>query len=121
MNDFAVISLSDLLTPWDIIKSRVECAARADFVLVLYNPRSKTRVIQIEIVRDILLNYRKPGVPVCIVRKMGTSEEKVCITTLKDMLNYTIDMETVIIVGNSRTYVFGDYMVTPRGYETKLD
>ncbi len=118
MHDFAVISLSDLLTPWETIAKRLRAAAAADFVVALYNPRSKGRVQQIEEARTLLLASRSPSTPVGIVRNAcRTGEEKV-VTTLKSMLDYPIDMFSIVIIGNSATFVDqAGRMVTPRGYE----
>ena len=117
MHDFAAISLSDLLTPWDLIEKRVEAAAMADFVICIYNPKSSGRVEQIGIARDIVLRHRKPGTPVGIVKNAMREGQKVVITTLDDMLNHEIDMLTTLIIGNSMTYVVDCVMVTPRGYK----
>jgi precorrin-3B C17-methyltransferase len=120
MNDFVVISLSDLLTDRRIIERRVESACQADFVIVFYNPRSKKRVKPLETAWQILMRYRSPRTPVGIVRNARRSNEVVMITSLQDMLAAKgIDMGTTIIVGNSKTYVKGRYMITPRGYELK--
>ncbi|SHH36401.1 cobalt-precorrin 3 C17-methyltransferase [Caloranaerobacter azorensis DSM 13643] len=116
MHDFAVISLSNLLTDWEIIKKRIECAAAGDFIISLYNPKSKRRVNQIAESRDIILKYRKPSTPVGIVKNAKRTGEKVIITDLENMLNYEIDMFTIIIVGNSNTYIENGKMITPRGY-----
>lgn len=117
MHDFAVISLSDLLTPWGLIKKRVEAAAMADFVICLYNPKSSGRTEQIGIAGDLILRHRKPHTPVGIVKNAMRDGQKVVITTLADMLNYDIDMLTTLIIGNSATYVVDGVMVTPRGYK----
>lgn len=116
MNDFAVVSLSDLLTDWELIKTRIECAARGDFVVCIYNPRSKTRTAQIEQAREILLGYRDKATPVGIVRNAMRDGQSCVITTLEKMLSHPIDMTTTIIVGNSKTFVAHDRMITPRGY-----
>ncbi|WP_427338817.1 precorrin-3B C(17)-methyltransferase [Caloranaerobacter sp. DY30410] len=116
MHDFAVISLSNLLTDWEIIKKRIECAAAGDFIISLYNPKSKRRVNQIVESRDIILKYRKPSTPVGIVKNAKRTGEKVIITDLENMLNYEIDMFTIVIVGNSNTYIENGKMITPRGY-----
>ncbi len=117
MHDFAVISLSDLLTPWTVIESRVQLAAQADFVLAIYNPKSKGRTGQIERVREILLQYKDPGTPVGLVREALRGEESTfLITTLAEFTAHPIDMLTTVIVGNSQTRCIGRYMVTPRGY-----
>ena len=121
MHDFAAISLSDLLTPWEVIEKRVRCAAEADFVINLYNPKSKKRDWQIGRVREILLESRKGSTPVGIVSRATREGEKVAITDLDNMLSFSIDMQTVIIVGNSRTFTHGSFMVTPRGYLDKYD
>ena len=115
-NDFAVISLSDLLVPWERIEARIEAAAGADFVIVFYNPKSKKRVTQIEIARNICLRYRDPDTPVGIVRQDGDSSIPT-ITTLDNMFEHQIDMLTTIIIGNSSSYDSEGTMVTPRGYK----
>lgn len=118
MHDFAVISLSDLLTPWEVITRRVRLAAEADFVIALYNPKSKGRTTQIENVRDILLEYRDPNTPVGIVREaLRGNESSSIISTLSEFISEQIDMLTTVIIGNSQTHKIGPYMVTPRGYK----
>ncbi|MCM2359848.1 MAG: cobyric acid synthase, partial [Geobacteraceae bacterium] len=119
MHDFAVISLSDLLTPWEAIERRLAAAAGADFVVALYNPRSKGRVRQIERARDILLTARPGETPVGIVRNACREGELRVVTTLAQMLDHPIDMFSIVIIGNAATFVDkGGRMVTPRGYET---
>jgi adenosylcobyric acid synthase len=119
MHDFAVISLSDLLTSWDMIEKRLSAAATADFVVALYNPRSKGRVLQIERAREIMLTARSPQTPVGIVRNACRAGEEKIITTLADMPIDRIDMFSLVIIGNSATFVDEQgRMVTPRGYET---
>ncbi|MBI5049472.1 MAG: bifunctional cobalt-precorrin 5A hydrolase/precorrin-3B C(17)-methyltransferase [Nitrospirae bacterium] len=120
MHDFACISLSDRLTPWDLIEKRLEAAAKADFVIVLYNPKSKGRVEQIKKTREIVLRHRIPGTPVGIVRGVTRSNEEIIITNLKDMLDYEVDMQTTVIIGNSQTFTWGKWMITPRGYGKKF-
>ncbi len=119
MHDFAAISLSDLLTPWETIKKRVELAGAGDFVIGLYNPKSKKRDWQLAAVRDILLKVKDPATPVGIVSRAMREGQGVVITTLKEMLAYPVDMQTVVIIGNSQTFTYGPYMVTPRGYLNK--
>lgn len=119
MHDFAVISLSDLLTPWEKIEKRVELAAQGDFVIALYNPKSHKRVQNIEIVRNILLKYRQPGTPVGIVTDASRANEHKVITTLADFTKEEINMVSIVIIGNSETYVRDGYMITPRGYQNK--
>ena len=121
MHDFAAISLSDLLTPWEVIEKRVRHAAEADFVINLYNPKSKKRDWQIGRVQEILLESRKGSTPVGIVSRATREGEEVAITDLENMLSFPIDMQTVIIVGNSKTFIHGSFMVTPRGYLDKYD
>lgn len=120
MNDFSVISLSDRLTEWSEIEKRLELSAMGDFVTVLYNPRSRGRQEHIKRARDIFLKYRSAETPVGIVKAVMRPAEKVIITTLKDMLNHEIDMQSTVIIGNSRTYVWNNLMITPRGYERKF-
>ena len=117
MNDYAVISLSDLLTPWETIVKRLDHAAQADFVICLYNPKSKRRTKQIKEAKSILLRYRKPDTPVGLARNVGRKGESITMTTLEKMLRYKIDMVTIIIIGNSTTVVKNSQMITPRGYK----
>ena len=119
MHDFAAISLSDLMTPWPLIEKRLQAAAAADFVTVLYNPKSGRRASQIVRAREIMLEHRPPETPVGIVSGAGRSHESVCLSTLDNMLNKEIGMQTTVIIGNSTTFVFRDKMVTPRGYAAK--
>jgi len=116
MHDFAVISLSDLLTPWELIKKRLACAADGDFIITLYNPRSKGRRDQIVEAQQIISQYRGLDTPVGIVRNAKREGEAVVITTLGEMLNHEIDMFTMVVIGNSNTFSNGKYMITPRGY-----
>lgn len=115
MHDHAVISLSDLLTPWEVIERRIRLAAEGDFVIVLYNPKSSQRTWQIEKARQILLEKQPPTLPVGIVRDAGRPGQDVVITTLSDMQRFPIDMTTIVIVGNSTTFVSGNRMITRRG------
>jgi len=119
MNDFAVISLSDLMIPLEAIYKRVECAAVGDFVVCLYNPKSKTRSGYMEVAREIILKYRSIKTPVGIVRNAGRQNEKYEITTIENMLDYEIDMFTIVIIGNSMTYIENGRIITPRGYKFK--
>ncbi|CAK8721925.1 Precorrin-3B C17-methyltransferase [Candidatus Electrothrix gigas] len=119
MHDFAAISLSDLMTPWDLIERRLEAAAMADFVTVIYNPKSKKRTEQIVRAQEIMLKQRNPKTPVGIVSGASREHESVCLTTLEKMLDQEIGMQTTVIIGNSATFVFGEKMVTPRGYSAK--
>lgn len=122
MHDFAVISLSDLMTPWGAIRKRLQSAADADFVVALYNPRSKGRVQQLEQAVEILRSGRSPKTPVGIVRNACRDEESKVVTTLQEMLDHDIDMFSIVIIGNSATFVDAQgRMVTPRGYENKAE
>ena len=119
MHDFAVISLSDLLTDMQLIKQRIKKACAGDFVIVFYNPRSKKRTRPLKKAWQILMEHKSPNTPVGIVRNAERDNTEVIITILKDMLSYAekIDMTTVIIVGNAHTFVKARYMITPRGYK----
>lgn len=117
MNDFALISLSDLLTPWSKIAKRLEAAGMGDYVVVLYNPKSKSRQSQIRTARDILLKHKSPLTPVGIVRSAKRGQETSVVTTLEDMLLENIDMLSVVVVGNSETFIKGNRIITPRGYK----
>ncbi|MBA7502455.1 Cobalt-factor III methyltransferase [subsurface metagenome] len=118
MQDFAVVSLSDLLTPWEITAKRLEAAARSDFVIVLYNPRTQheRRCWQITKAQKILSKHRPPSTPVGLVNNIGREDEKKILTTLGRMLEHDIGLLTTIVIGNSSTFVYGDRLVTPRGY-----
>lgn len=119
MNDFAIISLSDLLTPWEQIEKRIEAAAMGDFVIAFYNPKSKKRTQNIEKAREIILKFRDKKTPVGIVWNAGRNEEKKSITTLENFTKEDISMFSLVIIGNSQTYEKDGYMITPRGYEKK--
>lgn len=116
MHDFCAISLSDLLTPWEVILQRLEAAAQADFVVALYNPKSKTRIHQIEVAQGIFLSHRSPDTPVAIVKSVYRPDEEIYTTSLGAMLNHPIDMLTVVLIGNRSTRQQGRWIVTPRGY-----
>lgn len=116
MHDYASISLSDLMTPWEVILKRVESAAEADFIIALYNPRSKGRPEHLKEAIDLVLKYRDPKTPVGIVKNSGRDGREITITRL-DRIDYEkIDMLTVLIIGNTQTYIENDRMITPRGY-----
>jgi precorrin-3B C17-methyltransferase len=116
MSDFAVISLSDLLIPRNRILERVRSALKGDFVLVLYNPQSRLRKEPLRLVHQMLMKYRKPTTPVGIVTAYARKGERSVVTTLERMLDYDIDMESTILVGNSSTRISDDKILTPRGY-----
>ncbi len=123
MTDFAVLSMSDLLVPWEIITKRVEAAAKGDFVIVIYNPSSKKRIHQLKDTRDILLKYRLPTTPVAIVKGAYRESEKIVITNLKDLQNHSdkLGMISTVIVGNSNTYNYKNILINPRGYKSKYN
>lgn len=123
-HDFCVISLSDLMTPWERIERRIIAAAQADFVTAVYNPKSEGRYWQLYRLRELFLQEgRSPETPVGYVRQAGRDEQEIHVTTLSAFDPEEVDMFTVIIIGNSQTYSFGETMITPRGYyrETKED
>ncbi|HEY9675949.1 MAG TPA: precorrin-3B C(17)-methyltransferase [Waterburya sp.] len=116
MHDFCAISLSDLLTPWEVIEKRLVASAQADFVTALYNPRSRTRTEQITTATTIFLKYRDPMTPVAIVHSAYRQDEQITLTTLEKLLDTPIDMLTTVLIGNQSTRTYGDWMITPRGY-----
>ena len=115
-HDFCVISLSDLMTPWELIEKRIKAAASADFITAIYNPKSEGRYWQLYRLIEIFLQERDPQTPVGFVRQAGREEQEVTITTLTDFDPEQVDMFTVILIGNSQTYQFENKMITPRGY-----
>ena len=119
MHDFTVISLSDLMTPLDLIMKRVDCAGQGDFIVCLYNPKSKKRVDYVERAADILMRYRGEDTPVGIVRNAGRDDESSTVTTLGALKDADIDMFSVVIIGNSNTYIKNGKIITPRGYQDK--
>ena len=119
VHDFAVISLSDALTPWGTLAKRLELAAEGDFVLCLYNPASKTRPDTLKKAADILLGYCGPDTPCGLARRVGREGEECWLCTLEELGEQPADMSTTVFVGNSQTQVIGGKLVTPRGYETK--
>lgn len=119
MHDSCTISLSDHLTPWEVIAKRVEAAAFADFVIALYNPKSGRRTRQIEEAQKILLKYRDPNTPVGLVKSAYRERESVIVTTLGGMLDHEIGMLSTVIIGNSSTFIYEGKIITPRGYQRK--
>lgn len=118
MHDFASISLSDLLTDWERIEERIEAAAKADFVIVLYNPKSSKRVEGLGKAVDIIRRFRNGTTPVGIVRNATREGEEATVTTLEEIDGFyeTIDMLSIVIIGSSTTFNSDERMVTPRGY-----
>lgn len=116
MHDFATISLSDHLTPWELIERRIRLAAEGDFVIILYNPRSLTRPHLLEKALSIIKTYRSLHTPVGIVWKAMREGQKSLICSLDSIPVDEVDMHSTVIIGNSQTYVWNDLMITPRGY-----
>lgn len=115
-HDFAVISMSDLLTPMDKIEKRLRCAADGDFVIALYNPSSKKRADYLQKACDILLEFRAPDTVCGFVRNIGRDGQKSRILTLAQLRDTQVDMFTTVFIGNSETKITAGKMVTPRGY-----
>lgn len=114
--DFAAISLSDLLTPWELIEKRVLHAAQGDLAMALYNPASKKRADHLQKACDIILTAQPPETVCGMVRNIGRAGEKFSLTTLGALRDTPVDMLTTVFIGNSRTKVISGRMVTPRGY-----
>ena len=121
MHDFAAVSLSDLLTPWEAIARRVEAAAGADFVLAVYNPRSRRRTGHLAEALEIIARHRRPHTPVGVVKNARREGQQVRVTTLAGLDVDQVDMLTTLVVGNSATRVTAGRMLTPRGYHRKYD
>ena len=115
-HDFCVLSLSDLLTPWEVIERRIRAAAEADFVTAVYNPRSEGRYWQLHRLREIFLEARDGATPVGYVKQAGRSGEEVAVTTLAAFDPEQVDMFTVVLIGNSESYTWEGKIITPRGY-----
>ena len=120
-HDLCLISLSDLMTPWDTIERRIRAAAVADFVTAVYNPKSHGRYWQLYRLQEIFLQHRSPDTPVGFVRQAGREDEQVTVTTLGEFDPEQVDMFTVILIGNSMSYVYDGKFVTPRGYYREKD
>jgi len=121
MHDFACISLSDLLTPWKLIEQRIAAASQADFVLVLYNPRSKKRDWQLDAALKAIRGHRPACTPMGVVRNAGREDQQVWTTTLEAIRPDEVDMLCTVFVGNSQTRLRSGRMITPRGYRAKYD
>ena len=117
IHDFCLISLSDLLTPWETIEKRLHAAGMADFVICLYNPSSKKRADYLQKACDILLQYRDVGNICGYVKNIGREGETYQILSLKELRDTKVDMFTTVFIGNSRTMELNGRMVTPRGYK----
>ncbi|MDR3640346.1 MAG: precorrin-3B C(17)-methyltransferase [Humidesulfovibrio sp.] len=119
MHDFAVVSLSDLLTPWEVIEKRLAAAAAADFVVVLYNPRSGRRRDQLPKALAVLAGHRPGTTPVGLVKRAYRPGQEVLTATLADFDPEAVDMQSILVIGNAATRMAGGRMLTPRGYAGK--
>ncbi len=115
-HDFCVISMSDLMTPWQVIEKRIKAAAEADFVTAIYNPKSNGRYWQLHRLKEIFMKERNPDNIVGYVRQAGRDDQVTTVTTLKDFDPEDVDMFTVVIIGNSQSYNWNGHFITPRGY-----
>jgi len=121
-HDFCVISLSDLMTPWEVIERRIRAAATGDFVTAIYNPKSNERYWQLYRLREIFLQEGRSSLtPVGYVRQAGRADQHITVTTLGDFNPDEVDMFTVVIIGNSQTYLRDNKMITPRGYYAAIN
>lgn len=116
MHDYVTISLSDILTPWEQIKKRIKSAAQADFVTVLYNPRSSRRKKQLNFTKEYFLDKRSPDTPVGIVRNISREGQEKFLTILEKLPLEKVDMLSTVIIGNSQSYISEGKLITPRGY-----
>ena len=115
-HDFAVISLSDLLTPWEKIEKRLECAAMADLAMAIYNPASHRRSDYLHRACEIVMRHASPDTVCGVVRNIGREGEEMHVMTLRELADYPADMFTTVFIGNAQTKVVDGRMVTPRGY-----
>jgi precorrin-3B C17-methyltransferase len=118
-HDFCTISLSDRLTKWEVIEKRLDLASQADFVIALYNPKSHGRPWQLGRAVEIISQNLSPSTPVGLATKVGRSGQHIRLTTLEKLATDVIDMQTIVIIGNSNTFVYQDALITPRGYTSK--
>jgi len=118
-HDFACISLSDLLTPWKIIEKRIEYAAKADFVMVIFNPKSKKRDWQLRKTMEIALKYRDQNTPVGIVKNAMRKSQDVHVVSLPELADADVDMLTTVFIGSTQSARYREFMYTPRGYSEK--
>ncbi len=120
-HDFAAISLSDLLTSWETIEKRLTCAAMADFVIVIYNPKSKKRDWQLKRAQDLILAHRAKTTPVAVVTGAMRENQNISFTTLDRLESEDVTMQTVIFIGSSTSVRYLDFLFTPRGYSQKYE
>lgn len=118
-HDFACISLSDRLTPWERIEARLDLAAQADFVIALYNPKSKGRSWQLARACEIISRHRPGGTPVGVVQRVQRPGQRVELVDLTGLSSAEVDMQTLVIIGNSQSFLYQGRMITPRGYIDK--
>ncbi|MUP38915.1 precorrin-3B C(17)-methyltransferase [Labilibaculum euxinus] len=118
-HDLVILSLSDLLTSYALIEKRIKAAAMGDFVTAIYNPKSNKRYWQLYRLRELFLEEREETTPVAIVRQVARAEEQITLTNLRDFDPEMVDMFSLVIVGNSQSYISGDRFITPRGYYSK--
>ena len=120
-HDFCLISLSDLLTPWELIEKRLHCAAEADFAICLYNPRSKKRADYLQKACNIMMEHKNPDTICGWVKNIGREGQEYNIVKLSELENEPVDMFTTVFIGSATTKVIAGRMVTPRGYEKHED
>lgn len=120
-HDFCIISLSDLMTPWAVIERRIVAAAEADFVTAVYNPKSQGRYWQLHRLKELFLKSRSEMTPVGYVRQAGREDQEIHVTTLKDFDPEQVDMFTIVIIGNSQSYLWNQKLITPRGYYREVE
>ena len=120
-HDFCLISLSDLLTPWELIEKRLLCAAKADFLMCIYNPRSKKRADYLKKACDIIMEHKSPDTICGWVKNIGREGQEYNIVKLSELENEPVDMFTTVFIGSATTKVIDGRMVTPRGYEKHED
>ena len=120
-HDLCIISLSDLMTPWETIERRIRAAAVADFITAVYNPKSNGRYWQLYRLQEIFLQHRDPATPLGFVRQAGRDEQQVTLTTLGEFDPEQVDMFTVVLIGNSQSYIHEGKFITPRGYYREQD
>ena len=118
-HDFACISLSDRLTPWELIEKRLDLTAQADLVMAIYNPKSKGRPWQFGRALEIIGRHKAPDTPVGVVHKARREGQRVELFSLSTAADADVDMQTIIIIGNAHSFTYQDKMITPRGYMNK--
>ena len=122
-NDFTVISLSDLLTPWETIESNLASVSSTTLVIVIYNPKSRGRKDNFKKAINIIKKYREKDTPVGIVKNFSRAGQEKIVTTLEDVLDYEekVDMHATVLIGNEETRIWNDRLITPRGYHRKYE